>query len=443
MNTTAKGDSLENDVYEYFAELIATNQFDVKKELCKIYKKKGYYSKDRQKNIIFDVSIEVVSPETNEYSFVYLIECKNYKHKVGVDDIEEFFAKTQQIAPSANKAIVISNNAFQEGAFNFAKSKRIGLVRYVSRTNLDWALRRSPSSLISFSFALNEWLIAREGLHKEEIANSYLDFFGYINGTYTNSIYSFLSELSKQDKPVIGDYLNVNLQKKNSKWNVSYINEVSIKNIADNLHKQIKYSQGSVSLENICSYLEKQDGLEVIESDDLKKGVLGEISFSPLKIIIKKTHEDKNRKKFTLAHEIAHFLLGHSRYMDGEQCREANLSVEEPIKLGIQDIMRMEWQANYLASCLLLPEQELFRKFFSIVDEMGLSNRGFGALYVDGQTCNLNSFYRVTKILASNFEVSKAVVEVRLRKLKLVKGPGVGKLEKCIQRSMRFPYKIA
>lgn len=130
MNTIKKGDTLEDKVFELFKEYILKDRFWARKECCEIYKKKGYYSKDRKKNIIFDVAIEIFLPGQKTYSSLVLIECKNYNHKVPVDDVEEFFMKAQQISGGNIKGIVVSNNAFQEGAFNFSESKGIGLLRY-------------------------------------------------------------------------------------------------------------------------------------------------------------------------------------------------------------------------------------------------------------------------------------------------------------------------
>lgn len=147
MNTTSKGNKLEDQVYDLFSKLISESGFFAKSDCCQIHRKKGYYSKDRKKEIVFDVSIEISMPGQSSYSVLMLIECKNYDHKVPVDDVEEFYAKSQQISPSNIKAVVVSTNAFQEGAFNFAHSKGMGLLRYYDSGKLDWVLTRSPSSI--------------------------------------------------------------------------------------------------------------------------------------------------------------------------------------------------------------------------------------------------------------------------------------------------------
>jgi len=426
MNTTEKGDKLEDKVFELFKDDISKERFWARKECCEIHKKKGYYSKDRKKNIVFDVSIEIFLPGQKTYSSLVLIECKNYNHKVPVDDVEEFFTKAQQISGGNIKAIVVSNNTFQEGAFNFSESKGIGLLRYFDRSNLDWILTRSPSSLVSSSYALNEWSTAYKGLHSEHFDSKYFDFYGYVNYQYTNSLRLFISILVKQGQI---DEFNESLAQVESieskeTWLVKYREELEIEAICESILKKVGYSSGEVHLNDICSLLKEDHGLRVEETEDLSDGVLGQISFDPLEIKINKRHENEARKRFTLAHELGHFLLGHSEYMFGEKCHESSLDLENPDEVGIRDVMRMEWQANQFASCLLLPNREFVQTFWSIATKNGLSNRGFGILYLDGQKCNLDAFYSVTSPLMNRYKVSRSVVKIRLKKLGFIHESG-------------------
>lgn len=62
MNSTTKGNYLEVKIFNLFQQQISQDKFFAKKEFCKIFRKKGYYSKDRESDIIFDVSIEIFLP---------------------------------------------------------------------------------------------------------------------------------------------------------------------------------------------------------------------------------------------------------------------------------------------------------------------------------------------------------------------------------------------
>lgn len=426
MDTTKKGDKLEDKIFELFKDDISKGRFWAKKECCKIYKKKGYYSKDRKKNIIFDVSIEIFLPSQKTYSSLVLIECKNYNHKVPVDDVEEFFMKAQQISGGNIKTIVVSTNAFQEGTFNFSESKGVGLLRYYDRRNLDWILTRSPSSLVSSSYALNEWSTAYKGLHSDEFKSKHFDFYGCINHQYTNSLRLFISSVIKHGQDDEFNDLLSDIESINSKdtWLVKYREEFEIEEICESILREIRYGVGEVSLYDICNLLKEKNGLKVVETSDLADDVLGQISFNPLEILIDKDHDNETRKRFTLAHELGHFLLGHSEYMTGEKCHESSLDLENPDEVGIRDIKRMEWQANQFASCLLLPKSDFVQTFLSVAARNGLSNRGFGVLYLDSQKCNMDAFYSVTSPLMKRYKVSRSVVKIRLKKLGFINEPG-------------------
>jgi hypothetical protein len=55
-----------------------------------------------------------------------LVECKHYKSKVPVDDVEEFHSKIDDIG--AHKGILITTIGFQSGALKAAKGRRIALA---------------------------------------------------------------------------------------------------------------------------------------------------------------------------------------------------------------------------------------------------------------------------------------------------------------------------
>jgi len=123
MNTTKVGDKFENKVFDLFSKELREGRLLFKPENSKIFKKKRYYSRDRDKDIEFDVSIEAYLPEKSDWSILTVIECKNYSNRVPVDDIEEFNSKLQQVAGKNVKGIVISSNAFQESALKYAKAE--------------------------------------------------------------------------------------------------------------------------------------------------------------------------------------------------------------------------------------------------------------------------------------------------------------------------------
>lgn len=94
LSTYAKGDRFEEQVFEFLSREINEGRFYAfRPECCKIYRKKGYYSRDREDFIIFDISVEVFLPGFETPSLLVLIECKNYSGKVPVGDIEDVWFK--------------------------------------------------------------------------------------------------------------------------------------------------------------------------------------------------------------------------------------------------------------------------------------------------------------------------------------------------------------
>lgn len=200
MDTTAKGNSLEDQVYDFFRILIHSGRFFTNPEYSRIYKKKAYFSKDRENNIVFHIAIESSLPAQQLPSLLVLIEYKNYNYKVPVDDVEEFYAKTQQIASANSKSILVSSNSYQDGAINFARSKGIGLVRYFKPEELDWVLTRSPENSFLYSYAGSESAMAYRSLTTQEFMSRWCDFYGYVDDVYTNSPLDFFCQLIKPRK---------------------------------------------------------------------------------------------------------------------------------------------------------------------------------------------------------------------------------------------------
>ena len=443
MSTTTKGNKLEEDIFQLLNGELDLDRFFVKRENSKVFLKKGYYSKDRQKEIIFDLSSEVYLPGESNYSLLILIECKNYNHAVPVDDAEEFFAKVQQISGANTKGIIVSTNSFQEGTINFSKSKGIGLLRYFKQSEFKWILTRSPSTLISTRLAFKEQNTVFKGINIDSYQSNLYDCFCYIGGEYTNSLNMFFLQLvwyqaSRDHKNLLAKTQNTAIGKQNL---VSFIDEAEIENICNGVLEKVNYKSGEVSLIDICEWQAMETGLHVhqldsqlIDSEGHK--ILGSINFDPLEInIYADTDSKATQKKFTLAHELGHLILGHSQYMIREYCQENDFDFQRLPELGPKDIVRLEWQANYFASCILLPTKVFLSDFLHSAADLNLSNRGYGILFVDDQQCNLDSFYTITNRLKVKYNVSRSVVKIRLENMGLLTD---NRTKRGIQRAIGY-----
>ncbi|MEH7460086.1 restriction endonuclease [Bacillus sp. JJ1127] len=137
----SSGKKFEMQVYEKIRGMIEEKTLGVSPENWKVFLNKGYYSKDREKNIITDVSIEFYISNGHKPAIIWIWECKDYSRKIPVDDIEEFHAKLEQIGSDNTKGTVItSKSAFQESALNYARSKGIGIARLLPDEQVEWVL---------------------------------------------------------------------------------------------------------------------------------------------------------------------------------------------------------------------------------------------------------------------------------------------------------------
>jgi Restriction endonuclease len=126
-----KGTNYELKVMNLVKLKLEEEEFGISPEHARVSHKPTYYSRDRQEDIIFDVSIEVYRKDAEAPYWIWIWECKNYSHKVPVDDVEEFHAKLNQVGANRTKGTIITPVGFDKGAYEFARSKGIGLWRWI------------------------------------------------------------------------------------------------------------------------------------------------------------------------------------------------------------------------------------------------------------------------------------------------------------------------
>lgn len=423
-STKRRGDMLEDAVYQYFKREIEENRFWASKERCRIFQKKKYFSRDRGSMIEVDVSIELYLPDADEYSSVVLIECKNYTHSVPVDDTEEFFAKVQQIAAANSKAVLVSTGAFQSGTRSYATAKGIGLLRYFSPEQVKWELRRSPSSSYGNSSSSSAVSVA---LSDPAFVSNHFDFYCQSPRRDTNSIRDFFEDLVSDAGLEPDELALVRNRQSPQTVRVQYIERKVLEELGESIVRGASYGRGIVSLDEICDIEAKRSGL-VVNTDvvpSLGSGVgvtpLGAIRFDPLEISIFKTvSQNRERERFTLAHELAHYFLDHGRYIGRESCDEGDITGVVGVDIDSSEISRLEFQANFLAASILMPWHTFFADFRTLLEYAGVPQKRHGALYVDDQPCNLQTYMYVTSHLMREYGVSRAAVKIRLQALDLL-----------------------
>lgn len=131
----------------------------------------------------------------------------------------------------------------------------------------------------------------------------------------------------------------------------------------------------------------KEFGIDV-KLSSLPLNISGQISKTPTGYEIKiNRHESRQRQRFTLAHEIAHFLI-HREVIDR---LGGTLSDNVLYRSGAPE--NIEFEANRLASQIVMPESALRSASQKYGDDISES---------------------VVELLAEQFGVSKAAMEIRM-----------------------------
>lgn len=198
MGSRSKGDTFETRVYEALTEELKNERLCVAPKYAKIYRKREYHSRDRQSEIITDVSIETFLPGRTRPTLVWVFECKDYTGRVPVDDIEEFHAKLQQIGEDNTKGTFVTTSALQRSAMTYAESKRIGVVRLLPSGQIDVVLELMTPGRMALASQVNWSEFAAALLNPEH--RSRRGFFGSDDGHWFPNWYSLLSHSIAADR---------------------------------------------------------------------------------------------------------------------------------------------------------------------------------------------------------------------------------------------------
>ncbi len=419
MSATARGTDFEKQVFSYLEEELNAGRFYCMPKWSTIYHQKRYYSRDRNSNIVFDIAIEVRLPGFQSPSVFCLVECKDHNRSIQVDEVEAFFAKIQQVAPAAAKGILISTSSFQPGALEYARSKRIGLLRFPQRK---WVLRRTIAAGYAASFEGREAGI-RKGLTEEDYQIPGPDCVCNFGEVFTYSLYDFVSAITAD---VLGNASYIIAAERPVPAVPRFMSQETIDARCHIIHDVIGYNDGPVSLQAICEWQKKSCGLTVLrharaEKEPCSKGILGRIAFAPPSIEIFSDPTSAKRERFTLAHELGHLLLGHGEYLRVESFDMQDIENSEKDDLESDMIRRLEWQANRFAASLLLPRQRLIQGARTMAKSLGLRDKGFGLIYRDHQPENRRNYMHISSALMEEFNASRTAIELRLKGLGLLR----------------------
>ena len=132
-----------------------------------------------------------------------------------------------------------------------------------------------------------------------------------------------------------------------------------------------------------------------------------------LYIFVNKNINNVGRKNFTLTHELGHFVLQHYLHKASFLCEE----IKEEGTVN----SKQEQEANYFASCFLLPKDRIFREFTNWF-KYRINPNGKAFLHVDLHNGkSFSNWKAISSNLMKMFEVSEIVVKIRLTELGLIR----------------------
>lgn len=274
-NPTAKGDKFENQVFELFSDMLKNEDLYISGKNSKIFKKKPYYSKTRDGNIITDISIETYLPGVDDYSILTIIECRNLSKTVPIDDIEEFDSKLNQIGEHNTKGILISKLGFQRSTLTFAKSKKISLVRIKDTEDLQWlSYRKDRKNSSHLNSSIEDYLCNEKPIDYNILA---------LNETrYYDSLPDLLISCDVIDR----------FKGNPKEIKIPFKTEEEIQKVIDKYLLTKHYANSQLDCESLVEFLSSEYSIKFEFKEELTSGNLGKILFDPLTIYVSKHIQD-------------------------------------------------------------------------------------------------------------------------------------------------------
>ena len=382
MNTVKVGDKFEDKSYRLIEKAIENDELGISKSSAKVFKQKGYYSSKREKEITFDLSIEIWPKDAKRYSFLFLIECKSSNSKkVPVDDVEEFWAKVDQVAGKNVKGVMISDNSFQKGGLTFAKNTGMMLIEVDKEDNHKIILHRTDKEK-----------------DKKDKKNSIEEIFlKFIQKTLGLKKVKGLKKLSANQ----------------------------IENLATPILDKYNKLHSAIEIDSFIEHLKKEYKLTFDFSKNLEtvngKQIVGFYDVEKKQILIDNSIVGTEKFPFVFGHELGHFFLHSKLKMNQERYNDfedSHYDFFADRHLLTNDKNWIEWQANKFAVALFLPKLLFLLHLIAYRTSIGISRPYH--IYLDEQKINQQDYYKTVDYLSDYFGISKTSVKYRIEELELI-----------------------
>lgn len=182
-------------------------------------------------------------------------------------------------------------------------------------------------------------------------------------------------------------------------------------------------------LDKICEALNKDHDVKFVFNADLGLSpegyqYRGKFHISSTTILVDKSMEMAGPQfNFTLAHELAHFVL--HRRIHRKLTNNKSQIVDTNRQLILDHVQSdnardwAEWQANKYASSILLPRFTIRQAVVEKQKEIGITRR-IGTIFLDNQAKNKKDYSKILNHLSEIYVVSKSAIKIRLRELNIL-----------------------
>ena len=143
MNVVIKGNPLEDAIFNIIQYILKSDRLRLSPVQARLFRKKIYFSQERQTKIISDISIELWRPQALYYSLLWICIFKNYDHIVPVSDLEDDKTKLDQLEGRNIKGVIASANAVQHEALDYARANGMGIIRILPNDRVRWVIDKA------------------------------------------------------------------------------------------------------------------------------------------------------------------------------------------------------------------------------------------------------------------------------------------------------------
>ena len=402
-NNQHKGDYFENLVFKKLKELIKNQDIPGVSRYNEIFLHKQYASKTAPDVMLNpDITIEVYSNSNKEtWSNLLVVECKNHGRKIDNSIYREFVGNLSDYPRSGVRGIMVSSAGFTQQVITLAQSDNIALVVLSEQSDWETIIWRKINSFEQHQFG-----------HKVltgEASTSYPI-------VYSGNSFVTVSDLLQECGIPMSKALHIPFMEDN----------VICKKVEDIL-QNTKYLIKENFIDCCFSLIAPNYKFDFVE---MQEDCLGKCDFKEHVITINSSLS-KHRQNFTIAHELGHIAL-HSSIVENLFSIEDRESDKNTI-ISKSIYGRMEYQANTLASYLLMPNIPFMAEVNKLFKENWITT---GRLYHDYQPCNIRDCNVVVGALSSKFNVSQEAVIVRLKRANLyIEGERCNPLHEHMRRN--------